>query len=107
MRRPSGGVRGAFAEYPERGSDIRKRFDPIFAVISPVSASALEAAAPALMIERDPSFGPMHRAGGIAMEPHARVAVSLEWSSLCVLDAAGQIIRTGEIGVSNPIALMW
>jgi transposase len=45
------------------------------------------------MVERGPVIGPKHRHGGTAMEHYAAIDVSLEWSSVCVVDAAGQIVR--------------
>jgi hypothetical protein len=38
---------------------------------------------------------PKHRPGGTALEHYAAIDVWLEWSSVCVVDAAGQFVREG------------
>src|ERR671910_3269872 len=48
-------------------------------------------------VERGPKLGPKHRHGGTAMEHYAAIDVSLEWSSVCVVDAAGQIVREAKV----------
>jgi transposase len=50
-----------------------------------------------VMVERGPKVGPKHRHGGTAMEHYAAIDVSLEWSSVCVVDAAGQIVREAKV----------
>jgi hypothetical protein len=44
--------------------------------------------------------GPKHRHGGTAMEYSAAIDVSLEWSSVCVVNAAGQIVAKPRYGAS-------
>ena len=40
------------------------------------------------------------------MDYYAGVDVSLEWSSVCVVDGSGKIIAEGK-AASDPAALMW
>jgi transposase len=49
------------------------------------------------MVERGPKIGPKHQHGGTAVEHYAAIDVSLEWSSVCVVDAAGQIVREAKV----------
>jgi hypothetical protein len=65
------------------------------AVIGPGTAAAFSERRLSLtvMVERGPVIGPKHQHGGTAMEHYAAIDVSLEWSSVCVVDAAGQIVR--------------
>jgi hypothetical protein len=50
-----------------------------------------------MMVERGPKFGPTHQHGGTAMAHYAAIEVSLEWSSVCVVDAEGEIVREAKI----------
>jgi hypothetical protein len=45
-----------------------------------------------VMVERGAVIRPKHEPGGTAMEHYAAIDVSLEWSSVCVVNAAGQIV---------------
>src|SRR5215213_6648873 len=49
--------------------------------------------------------GPRHRNRGTAMEHYAGIDVSLERSSVCVVDATGRIVREAKVA-SEPEALV-
>src|ERR671913_409020 len=49
------------------------------------------------MVERGPVIGPGHRHGGTAMEHYAAIDVSLEWSSVCIVDVGGRIVREARV----------
>ena len=49
------------------------------------------------MVERGPVIGPKHQHGGAAMEHYAAIDVSLEWSSVCIVDANGRIVREAKV----------
>jgi transposase len=68
------------------------------AVIGPGSAATFceRRLSLTVMVERGPVIGPKHQHGGTAMEHYAAIDVSLEWSSVCVVDAAGQIVREAK-----------
>jgi hypothetical protein len=50
-----------------------------------------------VMVERGPKVGPRHLHGGTAMEHYAAIDVSLEWSSVCIVDDSGRIVREAKV----------
>src|ERR687891_3006498 len=49
------------------------------------------------MVKRGPKIGPKHQHGGTAMEHYAAIDVSLEWSSVCIVDPSGRIVREAKV----------
>lgn len=53
------------------------------------------------MVERGPVTGPKHQHGGTALEHYAALDVSLEWSSVCIVDPNGRIVREPRHGAAD------
>src|SRR5215218_8542141 len=59
---------------------------------------------PIVLVSTGPNGGPRH-SGGTAVEYFAAIDVSLELSSVCVVDGTGRIVHEGKVA-SEPDALV-